>query len=182
MKDPDVNKGASSASAGKAFYRDKKYLQAADAFSMSAGGYDADGAPLLAAEMRNNQAVALLMAKRPRQALEAVEGTSEQFLEAGEIKKAAMALANQATALRDLGESDKAIEFFLRAADSFRSSGEEEMYLQTMQSISSIKMKHRDLLGALFSMKSGLESLEKPTLRQKVLKSLLSIPGKLLGK
>lgn len=151
-------------------------------FSRAAEEYAAGGAILLAAEMRNNQGVALLMAKKPRQALTAVEGTSEIFLEAGEVIKGAMALANQATAYQDLGERDQAVEYFSQAADRFQSAGEEEMYLQTMQSISSLKMKDRNLMGALFSMQSGLTALNKPTWRQKLLKGLLSIPDRLLGK
>ncbi len=182
MTETELMRGASSAEEGKAFYRDKKYLQAAQAFSKAAEDYAAGGEALLAAEMRNNQGVALLMGKRPRQALDAVAGTSEIFQEGGETVKGAMALANQAAAFKDLGENDQAIEYFSLAAEGFRAAGEEEMYLQTMQSVSSLKMKNRNLMGALFSMRSGLDALEKPTWRQKVLKSLLAIPDKLLGK
>ena len=182
MTEIDNNKVASSAEAGKSFYREKKYLQAAEAFSRAAEEYAAGGDVLLSAEMRNNQGVALLMAKKPRQALSAVEGTSEIFLEAGEIIKGAMALANRAAAFKDLGERDQAVVYFSQAAESFLIAGEEEMYLQTMQSISSLKMRNRNLMGALFSMQSGLKELKKPTWRQKLLKGLLSIPDKLLGR
>jgi tetratricopeptide (TPR) repeat protein len=182
MTEIDIKEGASSAEAGKSFYREKKYLQAAESFSRAAEVYAAGGAVLLAAEMRNNQGVALLMAKKPRQALDAVEGTSEIFQEAGEVTKSAMALANQAAAYKDLGERDQAVAYFSQAADRFRSAGEDDMYLQTMQSISSLKMKNRNVMGAYYSMQSGLSALKKPTWRQKLLKELLSIPDKLLGK
>jgi len=166
---------------GKSHYRGKKFLPAAESFQQAAEQYQANGKPLLAAEMRNNQSVALLVAKEPQKALDAVRGTSELFLEAGENTKAGMALANQATALMDLGQSEAALEVFTRAGDCFQSANEGDLYLQTMQSISSIQFKSRDVMGALFSMRRGLEGVEKPTWRQKLLKNLLSIPDKLLN-
>jgi len=182
MTEPQIDQAASSAEEGKSFYGEKKYLQAAEAFCRAAEGYSDGGDSLLAAEMYNNQCVALLLAKKPRQALEAVQGTSETFLEAGEVVKAGMALANQATALKDLGEKEEAGRYFSVAAEKFQAAGEQDLYLQTMQSISSLKMKNRNIMGALFSMQSGLEALEKPTWRQKLLKRLLNLPNQFLGK
>jgi tetratricopeptide (TPR) repeat protein len=167
---------------GKSLYQAKKYLPAADSFSQSAAAYDASGYPLLGAEMRNNQCVSLLLAKKPRQAVEVVQGTGELFIKAGQITKAGMALANEATALKDLGDNESALETFTRAGDLFLSVDEEDLYLQTMQSVSSLKMKSRNVLGALFSMQKGLEGIEKPTWKQKLLKNLLKVPDKLLNK
>lgn len=166
----------------KGFYRAGKFEQAAEGFSQAAAFYLEKDDNLLAAEMRNNQSVALLKAKMPQLALNAVRGTDEVFLEAGDFIKQGMALANQATALKDLGEKEKAIDIFCIAAEIFKSNGEEEMYLQTQQSISALKLKTRNVIGALFSMQEGLEELEKPSLRQKFLRSLLKIPQKLIGK
>jgi hypothetical protein len=93
-----------------------------------------------------------------------------------------MALANQATALKDLGEVDAALETFTNAGDLFRSVDEDDLYLQTMQTVSSIKLKSKDVIGALFSMQRGLEGVEKLTWKQKLLKNLLKVPDKLLNK
>ena len=132
--------------------------------------------------MRNNQCVSLLLAKKPRLAIEAVQGTSALFLEAGQITNAGMALANEATALKELGEKESAIELFTQAAELFRSVDEEDLYLQTMQSVSGIKLKSRNLIGAIFSMQEGIDGIEKPTWRQKLLRNLLKIPDNLLNK
>jgi len=166
----------------KDLYRAGKFQQAADGFSQAAALYLDKGEIQLAAEMRNNQSVALLKSKKPRLALEAVQGTEEIFQEAGDHLKQGMALANQATAYRDMGEKQKAIDDFNRAAEIFKISGEKEMYLQTMQSISALKMRTRNIIGALFSMQEGLDELEKPNLRQKLLRNLLKIPQNLINK
>jgi tetratricopeptide (TPR) repeat protein len=176
------NKPASFEEEAKKLYRAGKFKQAADGFSQAAAFYLERDENLLAAEMRNNQSVALLKAKKPRLALEAVRGTDKTFHEAGDPLKQGMALANQATALQGLGEKQKAIADFTRAAEIFKDRGEKQMYLQTMQSISSLKMKNRNLVGALFSMQEGLDELDNPNLRQKLLRTLLRIPQNMIDK
>ena len=166
----------------KELYQAGKFQQAAEGFSQAAAFYLEKGENLLAAEMRNNQSVALLKSKKPHLALEAVQGTDQVFLAAGDLLKQGMALANQATALGEMGEKQKAIDDFNRAAEIFKNSGEKEMYLQTKQSISALKMKTRNVIGALFSMQEGLDELEKPNLRQRLLRSLLKIPQNLINK
>lgn len=180
MNENRVEQAAALAEEGTSLYRSRAHLKAADSFSRSAQLYLELGETSLAAEMRNNQAVALLMARKPAQALQVVRGTEEAFRAAGDSQKEAMALANQATALQDLGEKEQAIEFFSRAAELFKAAGKDEMYLQTMQSVSALKLKTRNLTGALASMQVGLDALEKPTWRQKLLRNLLSIPDQLL--
>lgn len=166
----------------KDLYRAGKFQQAADGFSRAAAFYLDQDQKELAAEMQNNQSVALLKAKKPRLALDAVLGTEKIFQEAGDLLKQGMALANQATAYREMGEKQIAIDDFSRAAEIFKISGEKEMYLQTMQSISALKMRSRNIIGALFSMQEGLDELEKPNLRQRLLRNLLKIPQNLMNK
>ncbi len=176
------NKPALVEGEAKELYRAGKFQKAADGFSQAADLFLAGGDDILAAEMKNNQSVALLKAKKPRLALDAVRGTAGVFHQAGEVLKEAMALANQATALKDLGKKQEAVDDFLLAAEIFKDLGEKQMYLQTMQSISALKLKTRNILGALFSMQEGLEELEKPNLRQKLLLNLLKIPQNMIDK
>ena len=178
----NINKPTLFEESAKDLYQTGKFQQAADGFSQAAALYLEKGEPLLAAEMRNNQSVALLKAKKPSLALEAVMGTDLVFQEAGDLLKQGMALANQATALQEMGEKEKAIDDFNRAAEIFKQCDEKEMYLQTKQSVSALKMKTRNVIGALFSMQEGLDELEKPNLRQRLLRSLLKIPQNLINK
>jgi tetratricopeptide (TPR) repeat protein len=165
---------------GKKLFAGKKYTQSAIAFSKAAADFQQRGLALMAAEMRNNQCVALLKANKPQEAYDVVLGTNEIFQEAGEILKQGMALANEATALKELGRDHKAIDRFSQAADIFEDLNEREMHMQTMQSISGLKLKSRNIPGALFSLQEGLESLDKPNLRQKILLRLLRIPQMML--
>jgi len=163
-------------------YVARKFQQASDTYSQAADNYLTNGQEVRAAEMRNNQCVALLQAKHPGDALTAVKGTALIFETAGDKLKQAMAYANEATALKDLGKKPEAIVIFTQAAGLFRQLNENEMYLEVMQSISALKFKSRNMIGALFSMQEGLRQVEKPTFKQKLLLKLLKIPQNLLEK
>jgi len=164
----------------KDLYQARKYQQAADSFSRAAAVYIELEETSLAAEMKNNQCVALLQAKQPQFALEAVRGTSEVFDRSGDRLKMAIALANEATAMKELGNIDLAIGKFTGALEIFNEIGETDLLVQTSQSLSSLKLKSRNIPGALFSIQKGLEGLNKPNLRQKILLNLLKIPNKFL--
>lgn len=167
---------------GKQLYASGKFQQASDVFSQAAEGYLEQGEDLLAAEMRNNQCVSLLQAKQAQKALAVVQGTAIIFEKAGDQLKYAMALANEATALQELRRYPDAIDKFTQAADLFDQLKETEMVLQVKQSISAMQLRSRNIFSALFSMQEGLEGVNKPTLRQKILLKLLKIPQNLMGK
>jgi tetratricopeptide (TPR) repeat protein len=182
MTDKTSKEAASLVDEGKSLFRDKHYQQAGEVFSRAADRYQQAELPALAAEALNNQAVALLMAGKPRRAEEVLQGTAETFRKAGDTLKQGMALANQGAVRKDLGDRQGAVDFFTQAAAIFQEAGEGEMHLETMQSVSSLKLRSGDLTGALFAMQTGLASVEKPSWRQKLLRSFLQIPNKLLNR
>ncbi len=167
---------------GEHTYQAKDYFRAAELFANAADCYQKAGDPKTAAEMKNNQSVALLMAELPEQALQAVQGTDQVFAEQGEIEKQAMALANQASAYEEMGKFSQAGTKYQQAGDLFLKIGDSAEHLKISQSISSLKLKQRDPLGAVFVLHQGLEKIEQPTLRQRFLKQVLSIPKAMIGR
>lgn len=163
-------------------YAARKFQQASNTYSQAVDHYLAQGNQVRAAEMRNNQCVALLQAKHPGDALTAVRGTALIFEAAGDKLNQAMAYANEATALKDLGKKPEAIKMFTQSAELFRQMNESEMHLEVMQSISALKLKSRNLIGALYSMQEGLKQVKKPNLKQKLFLKLLKIPQDLMEK
>ncbi len=180
MTEKPPNNNSQLVKEAKDLYQAGKYQQAADSFSRAASVYIELEETSLAAEMKNNQCVALLQANQPQSALEVVKGTSEVFDRAGNRLKMAMALANEATAMKELGTIDLAIGKFTEALKIFNEIGETDLLVQTSQSLSSLKLKSRNIPGALFSMQEGLEAVNKLNLRQKILLHLLKIPNKFL--
>jgi len=86
---------------GKNEYGKGNFVAAADLFWQAAQSYKSAKDELNAAEMMNNQSVALLQAGKAREALQATEGTEEIFQKAGDIKRQGIAVSNRAAALEE---------------------------------------------------------------------------------
>ena len=87
---------------GKLDYERGRYLDAADLFLQAAQAYVSVQDDLNAAEMMNNQSVALLQAGKAREALQATDGTEAIFEKAGDRKRQGIAISNRAAALEGL--------------------------------------------------------------------------------
>lgn len=163
-------------------YTNKLYKEAAEQFRMAAEAYKTKGDQTNWAEMMNNASVAYLQAGEPEDALRAVSGTDAVFETSGERKKLAMVYGNRAAALEAMKKYEAALEDYQRSAEILREFGEDDLYLSVMQSISALKLKTGNALGALVSMQSGVEEIKKPSIKQRLLKKLLRLPFDLLNK
>lgn len=161
-------------------YKKGKYFEAADLYSQAGFAYKDISAPLLAAEMKNNQSVALLLGKNPQAALAACINTSEIFLAQKDEKRAGVAFANEAAAYEALGKLKEAEEKYKLAADNLKSAGEKDMYAQIFQSLSQLQIKMGKQFEALSSMKINLDSTENKNFKQKLLIFILKIQKILL--
>lgn len=161
---------------GKRAYQAGEYEQAARDFAGAAEGFQVAGDTLKAAEMRNNQSVALLHADLPEEAKQAVEGTEQIFAQAGDRKRQALSLGNLAAAQEELGELQLALETYTQSAEILQKMEAQDEYAQVMKAISALKLRLKNPLGALVSMEAGIESMEKPTWKQRLVKRLLKIP------
>jgi len=165
---------------GQRLYEAGDYMAAAQSFKAASHGYRQVGDLTAAAEMMNNCSVALLKAGEAEQALEAVTNTVGIFEEAGEIKQEAMALGNRASALEELGRLEEAVVDYKRSADLLNQINEEQLRLQVMQSLSALNLRRGKAVEALINMKSGVDDLERPKPKQRLLKRLLELPFKMM--
>lgn len=158
---------------GKRLYGRGQYEQAAGFLRRAAQGFSQAGDLLAAAETNNNLSVALLKSGQPRQALEAALGTDEVFAAAADRKRQAMALANQAAALDELGRTADALETYGRAEALFTELAEGDMLAYVKQAMAAIRLKHGDVLQSAFKMIGSVEARPNPTFLQRILKFLL---------
>ena len=165
----------------KSAYAKADYAQAGQSFEAARQGYLSAGDGLLAAEMANNASVAWLQAGDAQRALQAVEGTAATFSAAGDQKRQAMALGNQAAALEALNQLEEAERIYWQAAEILEALGEDDLRLNVMQSISALQLRTGRQLQAVATMQSGIENLDKPSPKQRLLKRLLNIPIKMIG-
>jgi len=160
---------------GKQAFAAEEYDQAATFFNQAASAYEAQDDALNAAEMKNNLSVALLQAGNAQAALEAATGTDEIFAQAEDVKRQAMAVGNQASALEALKKTDQALEAYERSAALFAEAGDGEMRSIVLQSAAALKLKRGKVMDSALSMIGSVESTPKPNLLQRFLRFLLRL-------
>ncbi len=156
-------------------YQEGDFEQAANLFAQAAQAYQDAGDALTAAELRNNQSVALLQNDDAQGALAAALDTDAIFAQAGDVRRQGLALGNQAAALEELKRTDEALEKYQACAELLDQAGEDQMRALVMQSVAWIYIKRGKFFEGLFAMNSGLRNLKKPTLKQRILRTILKI-------
>lgn len=166
----------------KSAYQQGDFIVAARAFDAAADSYDVSGDALNAAEMRNNSSVAYLQAGEVSKAFRAVEGTPAVFATAGDVRRQGMALGNLGSALEAMNRLDEASKAYAQSAELLGSIGENDLRAYVMKSLSAIQMRSGRHIEALSTMQAGLDGIEHPKPQQRLLKRLLQVPFKFLGK
>ena len=162
-------------------YSQGDYAGAAQSFEAARQSYLSAGDEISAAEMSNNISVALLRAGDAQGALQVVEGTAEIFGNAGDQKRQALALGNQAAACEALNRLEEAEQLYWQSAEILKNINENDLRLPVMQSISALQLRTGRQLQAVATMQAGFENIEKPSTKQRLLKRLFNIPIKMIG-
>lgn len=160
---------------GKKQYEQGNYLAAADLFSQAAQAYTAAKDELNAAEMKNNQSVALLQGGRAKEALQATEGTEDIFQKAGDIKHQGIAVSNRAAALEGLKRWNEALQEYDRAASLFEQVGEGDMHSTVRKAAANLNLKRGHLADSQMDVFDSLRLVEKPSLAQRIMKFFIRI-------
>ena len=156
-------------------YEQGNYLAAADLFSQAAQAYTAAQDELNAAEMKNNQSVALLQGGRAKEALQATEGTEDIFQKAGDIKRQGIAVSNRAAALEGLKKWNESLQEYDRAASLFEQVGEGDMHSTVRKAAANLNLKRGHLADSQMDVFDSLRLVEKPSLAQRIMKFFIRI-------
>ena len=160
---------------GKLAFEAGQYQSAVSTFETAAQGYTALGGELNAAEMKNNVSVALLQLGQAQEALEAVSGTEQVFAHAGDLKRQGMAAGNQAAALEALKRFDQALAAYERSAELFAQAGEGDLRSMVLRAAAGIRLKRGKVAEAAFNMIGSLDAKEKPSIFERLLRSILRL-------
>jgi tetratricopeptide (TPR) repeat protein len=160
---------------GKQEYEQGAYLAAADLFARAAQTYSSANDELNAAEMKNNQSVALLQAGKAKEALQATQGTEEIFEKAGDVRRQGIAVSNRAAALEGMRKWKEALTEYDRAASLFEQIGEGDMHSIVRKAAANINLKHGRVTDSQMDVFDSLRLVEKPTLTQRFMKFLMRI-------
>ena len=171
----DQSTAHSLAERGKLEYAEGNFLEAADLFLQSAQNYDSIQDQLNAAEMKNNQSVALLQAGNAKGALQATEGTEAIFEQAGDLKRQGIAISNRGAAFEGLKRWGEALQEYDRAAAIFESLGEGDMHSTVRNAAAAIHLRRGRLGDSQMDVLDGLRLVEKPSFSQRMLKFFMKI-------
>ena len=160
---------------GKREYEKGNYSAAADLFSQAAQAYAAMQDALNAAEMKNNQSVALLQAGKAKEALSATDGTEKIFENAGDLKRQGIAVGNRAAALEGLKKWNEALAEYERAATLFEQAGAGDMHSIVRKAAANLNLKRGRFTDSQLDVYDSLRLVEKPTLTQRIMKFLIRI-------
>jgi tetratricopeptide (TPR) repeat protein len=160
---------------GKQEYQNGNFLAAADLFLQAAQAYASMQDELNAAEMKNNQSVALLQAGKTNEAFQATEGTEEVFQKAGDTKRQGMAVSNRAAALEGMKKWQEALAEYDRAAALFEQIGEGDMHSMVRKAAANINLKRGRLVDSQMDVYDSLRLVKKPTFTQRMMKFLMRI-------
>jgi tetratricopeptide (TPR) repeat protein len=163
-------------------YQEGRLEDGIEGFNAAHNAYQAQGDEGKTAEMANNLSVVLLQAKRPKEALKALEGTTEVFLRLGDTQHAAQAFGNLGAALEACGDVAAAELAYRRAADLFSNLGDVENQDYTLQALSRLQLRLGKPLEAITTMQTSLEAKPRPGIRDRWLRRLLRLPYRLLGR
>jgi tetratricopeptide (TPR) repeat protein len=171
----DTVNPATLAEQGKQEYEQQNYLAAAERFAQAAQAYTLMKDELNAAEMKNNQSVALLQVGKAKEALQATEGTEEIFQKANDVKRQGIAVSNRAAALEGMKKWQEALAEYDRAASLFEQIGEGDMHSIVRKAAANINLKRGRIVDSQMDVYDSLRLVEKPTLTQRFMKFLIRI-------
>ncbi len=84
-----------------------------------------------------------------------------------------MAVGNQAAALEALKRWDEALAAYDRSAELFSQVGDGELRAMVLKSAAAIKLRRGKVSESAFKMIGSLEAKEKPSIFERMLRSLL---------
>ena len=70
-------------------------------------------------------------------------------------------------------DKQRAAELYLEAIDLFTQAGDKDLAKHTYTALSKLKLKQRDIVGAMTAFDSGLEQLDKPNLIERMARKII---------
>ncbi|MFO7320567.1 MAG: tetratricopeptide repeat protein [Chloroflexota bacterium] len=166
---------------GVKLFRQRDYEAAARVFEQAKLAYEADGQPLLAAEMQTNIGLVHRALGENQQALDVMQEALQVFQEANDELRVAKALGNLGGVYAAIGDKEQAYNCYRQAADIFKEHGEKALYGETLIAMGDLQLREGKIMSGAATYEVGLESLDQLSTSQKMIKGLIGIRNKIIG-
>jgi tetratricopeptide (TPR) repeat protein len=164
---------------GIALFREGKFQAALDTLNqaLSSAGDDTRRA----AEIYNDIGVVYKQLEDYPAAYQALDEAWSRFTELADKKGQAQTLGNRAAVYEAEGLLDEAIEAYKKSAAMLEEVGENEMAMYVWQAVSRLRMNQGQYIAAIGAYEEGIDNMPEDSLKKKILRRILKIPGGMLG-
>ena len=165
---------------GMKLYRAGRYEDAAAKFAEAQQLFANAGDAKEVSECANNRGVCWRQAAKYDEAIAAFEEARPLFQDLNDLVGEGQVLGNLAAVVEAQGDKQHAGELYLEAIDLFTKAGAKDYAKDTYTALSKLKLKQRDVVGAMTAFDSGLEQLDKPNLIERMARKIIgggSVPS-----
>jgi tetratricopeptide (TPR) repeat protein len=167
---------------GLRLFQEGLYEEAAAVFERAQEMFAGDGNGVEAAEMLNNLGVISRRRGKWDEAIAALDEARAAFVRLGDRNREAQTLGNLGGLYASRGERDEAKECLRQAADIFAELGDAQRQGETLMALGVQMWKTNDRGGGLATYEEGLHALQNPAASQRMLRGLLSLRTRLIGR
>jgi tetratricopeptide (TPR) repeat protein len=158
---------------GMKLYRAGRYEDAAAKFAEAQLAFAALSDQKETAECANNRGVCWRQAAKWEEATVAFEEARPMFQALQDVVGEGQVVGNLATVVEAQDDKQRAAELYQEAIDLFTQAGAKDYAKDTYTALSKMKLKQRDVAGAMTAFDSGLEQLDNPNLIEKMARKIL---------
>jgi tetratricopeptide (TPR) repeat protein len=158
---------------GMKLYRAGRYEDAAVKFVEAQQLFASAGNAKEVAECANNRGVCWRQAAKFEEATAAFEEARPLFQAANDLVGEGQVVGNLAALVESQGDKQHAAELYLEAIDLFTKAGAKDYAKDTYTALSKLKLKQRDVVGAMTALDTGLEQLDKPNLIERMARKII---------
>ena len=166
---------------GLRLFQEGLYEEAADAFRTAREMFEKEGNKLEVAEMTNNLGILHRVRREWDEAVEQFQRARETFARLGDRNREAQVIGNLGGLYASMGKREKAKETLREAADIFGEIGDTQRQGETLQALAVQMFKSGDRSAGVQLYQSGLQTLDKPSLGQRMIRGLLKVRNRLMG-
>jgi tetratricopeptide (TPR) repeat protein len=162
---------------GLKLYRSGRYEDAAAKFAEAQQLFSSEGNYKEVAECANNRGVCWRQAAKFDKATAAFEEARPLFQQNNDMVGEGQVVGNLAALVESQGDKQRAAELYQEAIDLFTKAGAKDYAKDTYTALSKLKLKQRDVVGAMTAFDTGLEQLDKPNLIERMARKIIGGGG-----
>jgi tetratricopeptide (TPR) repeat protein len=164
---------------GVALFRKGKFQEALEKFNEALS--EVTGEAKHTAEIYNDLGVTYKQLEDYPAAHQALDEAWTRFTELADKKGQAQTLGNRAAVYEAEDLLDEAVDTYKKSAQMLEELGESEMAMYVWQAVSRLRMKQKQYIAAIGAYEEGIDNIPEGSLKKKILRQILKIPGSLLG-